>query len=569
MRFLNWIGFLLAAGAMLVGCGSSSGSSSHSSPGNEDDTLGAPFKVAGGPVGSAAPVAGITPVSRTYADPVKLPAPSDRALVPASGLTEVDGWLNTTRAFTGDALKRRIILIDFWTAGCINCIHVAATLETYAQEHKNDPVLVIGVHSQKFSADAPADVVRAQMLELGITHPVALDSQHKEFDDWSVPGWPTLFLVDAHGRIVHEFFGEPSLSDLDGYTESALHEQAAAGGLATTPLNFLGHEKDPAAPLASPEKIIATPDGYAIADTGHNRIVLTDGSGAVTDVIGDGTAGLVDGSYALAEFNAPKGMAMMGDLLYVADTANHMLRAVDTTSKNVSTVAGTGDRGPVLKGSGPALQTALASPWELLAVKDVLYVANAGTHQILTYDPTAQTITAFAGSGAEGLMDGSATGARFAQPSGLASDGISLYVADAESSSIRQVDLATGRVSTLLGEGLFVWGDVDGPPGKARLQHDQGLALDGSTLYVADTYNSKIKAFDLNTQVTTTIAGDGTPPPLFYPGGLTLMPQTSGARQLLVADTDHDQIVQVDTSGQSPPAVWEITGLSPPKTTSN
>ncbi len=556
-EFRTWVA--VAVAALALGCGSSSPSEDKPKGGTE---LGAPIAIAGGPVGDATPIAGIPPVARKYETPVELTPPSKRKPVPASGLTKVGGWLNTTRAFTGEELKGRILLIDFWTAGCINCIHVAATLEAVAAKFENDPVLIMGVHAQKFTADAPPEVVRVQMQELGITHPVAIDSKHQVLDEWGVPGWPTLFVIDAHGRIIKQLGGEPSVQALSDILESALAEQAAEGGLATEALDFLGREVDPTAPLASPEKIISLPDGYAIADSGHNRVVLTDFYGATTDVIGSGAMGTDDGDYQTTSFFAPKGMALVGDTLYVADTANHLIRAVDRVAKTVSTVAGTGNRGGVLHDSGKALETGLASPWDLLYVDDKLYVANAGTHQIAVYDPAFGTVAPFAGNGYESLLDGPAGDAKMAQPSGLASDGTYLYVADAESSSIRKIELATGDVTTLVGKGLFVWGDVDGPADGAKLQHDQGLALDGQTLYVADTYNSKIKALDLSTLVVTTIAGEGAPPPFFYPGGLTLVP--SDPQQLLVADTDHDTIQLVDVTGAKEPARWDVTGLSPP-----
>ncbi len=570
-RIWTWL-FVALATSLLAACGakapdtggSAGGGGNGGSGGDAGPKLGAPIAIAGDPVGSAIPVTAPTPVARKYGNPIQLTPPDQREKAPASGLTQVGGWLNTTRAFTGDELTGRILLLDFWTAGCINCIHEAATLEAFSHEHENDPVLVIGVHAQKFSADASPDVVRAQMIEMGVTHPVTIDAQHKELHDWGAPGWPTLYVVDAHGRIITRLVGEASLKTLDDVVESALHEQAAEGGLATTPLGFLGREKDASTPLASPEKIISMPGGFAIADTGHNRVVLTDATGAVTDVIGDGTAGKADGPYASARFSGPKGLALDGNTLYVADTQNHLLRAVDLSNKSVSTVAGTGDRGGKLTGTGKAIDTALASPWDLLAIQGTLYIANAGTHQIATYDPSAGTISAFAGSAGEGLADGGPTDAQFAQPSGLATDGTSLYVADAESSSVREVDLASGNVTTLVGKGLFNWGDVDGPAAQAQLQHDQGLAIDGTTLYIADTYNSKIKALDLTTQVISTIAGDGTPPPLFYPGGLAVMPSSGATTKLLVADTDHDQIVIVDTSGTPAPQPWPITGLSAP-----
>ncbi len=547
---------LIGSSALLSSaCGSSAADDERLGP------LGAPFAIGGGPLGDAAPVAGTAPLPRDYASDVQLTPVAHRPKVAASGLTKVSGWLNTTRPFTGEELEGRIVVVDFWTAGCVNCIHVAPTLEALGQKHQNDPLVILGVHAQKFTADAPPEVVRVQMQELGITHPVALDPEHQVLDDWDVAGWPTLFVIDARGRVVKKLGGEPALETLDGIVESALHEQAAEGGLATEALGFLGHEKDPSSPLATPEKIIALPDGFAIADSGHDRLVLADAAGALLDVVGNGSAGASDGPFPSAAFSAPKGLAVDGDVLYVADTANHRIRAVDRKAHSVTTLAGTGQRGDVLNGGGPALTTALASPWDVAWVAGRLFIANAGTHQIATYDPKTQTLAAFAGNGHEGLVDGPKDQAEFAQPSGLASDGTSLYVADAESSSIRKIDLVTNEVTTLIGEGLFAWGDSVGPAGSAKLQHPQGIALLGNRLFIADTYNSKLKALDLSAAVVAEIAGGGTPPWFFYPGGLA--PFGAGG-ELLVADTQHDAIVRVDPTGASEPKRWDLIGLSPP-----
>src|SRR5207253_7133841 len=126
-----------------------------------------------------------------------------------------------------------------------------------------------------------------------------------------------------------------------------------------------------------------------------------------------------------------------------------------------------------------------------------LFVAMAGHHQIWKLDLEKAVIWPFAGSGREYIRDGPLAVSSFAQPSGLTSDGTTLYVADSEVSAIRAVPLdGKGDVKTVVGEGLFEFGDVDGMGNQVRLQHALGVAYHQGKLYVADTYNSKIKIID-------------------------------------------------------------------------
>src|SRR5690606_27492494 len=141
------------------------------------------------------------------------------------------------------------------------------------------------------------------------------------------------------------------------------------------------------------------------------------------------------------------------------------------------------------------------------------FIASAGTHQIWVMDLDAKRVKVHAGTGRETRIDGPHFTAAFAQPSGLATDGNVLYVADSEISTIRIVETRSdGRTSTLAGSGgLFDFGHRDGIGDAARFQHPLGVALHGNHLYVADTFNHLIRRIDLTTREVTTWLGTGRP----------------------------------------------------------
>jgi DNA-binding beta-propeller fold protein YncE len=422
-------------------------------------------------------------------------------------------------------------------------MHTLPVLARLEQKHARDPFLVVGVHTQKFDAEPEVERLRASVIRYGITHPVAIDGDRGIWEAWGISAWPTVIVLDVKGRVVFAEGGEPDEHDLDAVIESALAEGAADHALTADAPQFLGREVDATRPLAFPEKVAKVPGGFAISDSGHNRVVFTDDSGKVTDVVG-GARGTRDGDYAAAQFAHPQGLVASGDVVYVADTENHTVRAIDRRAKIVSTIAGTGALGTGRLGEGarPAKSTALRSPWDLAIVNGTLYVALAGSHQIATLDPKKDSLELYAGSGSENIADGSRLKAAFAQPSGLATDGKNLFVLDSETSSIRKIQLASGDVSTLVGEGLFVFGDRDGAGEKARLQHPIGITYGAGALWIADTYNSKIKRVDPNSGDTKTVVGGADHAALFEPAGLAW----AGANTLLVADTNHDRIVEVD-----------------------
>jgi DNA-binding beta-propeller fold protein YncE len=420
-------------------------------------------------------------------------------------------------------------------------------------------VVVVGVHSPKFPSEKETANLRAAVMRYGIEHPVVNDRDFQVWQDYAGRAWPTLYFVDPQGKVIGRHEGEISFDTLDNLVSQMIAEFDAKGLLVHQPLpTRLEKSLERQSPLLFPGKVLAEPASARwstgrlfIADSGHNVILVTDGNGALLDTIGCGEEGFQDGDFGSTRFHAPQGMALSGDTLYLADLENHALRQIDLTARTVATIAGTGEQARSFHTGGPACQVALNSPWDLALRDGTLYVAMAGFHQIWALVLTSGTIAPFAGTGNEGLEDGTRDEAWFAQPSGLAFGADELFVADAETSAIRAIDLRPGGlVRTIVGQGLFEYGDVDGIGDEVRLQHPLGVASENGVLLVADSYNNKIKRIDPRTRAATTFVGDGQPGDrngaaidarFREPGGLSL-----AGRLLYIADTNNNLIRLAD-----------------------
>jgi DNA-binding beta-propeller fold protein YncE len=489
-------------------------------------------------------------------------------------------WLNTAKPLSLAGLKGKVVLLDFWTYGCINCIHIIPDLKRLEAKYPNE-LVVIGVHSAKFDNERVTENIRRIVRRYEIEHPVINDADMKVWDAYAVRAWPTRVLIDPAGYIVGEIRGEGDYDVLDNSISKLADEFRKRGELNETPLKLaLERAKVGSLPLEFPGKVLADAKNgrLFIADSNHNRIVVTNLDGATQAVIGAGAAGATDGDFNSATFFRPQGMTLDGQQLYVADTENHLIRRVDLTKKTVETVAGTGRQTEEygIIAPGAALQTALNSPWDLQLAGRRLYIAMAGPHQIWLLDLDKQTVGTFAGSGREARQDGPrlpegeapflSRAAAFAQPSGLTTDGQTLYVADSESNIIRSIDLGKGGlVKTLAGGDLFDFGDKDGAGDDARLQHPLGVLLREGKVFIADTYNHKIKLLDPATRTVKTFAGNGKPgqkdglaASFYEPGGLAY---ANG--KLYIADTNNHAIRTLDLATKRV-ATLKITGLAPP-----
>ena len=468
-------------------------------------------------------------------------------------------WINTGGKPVSIAdLRGHVVILDFWTYGCINCFHIIPDLKKLEAKY-GDALVVIGVHSAKFVTEGRTEHIAAVVQRYGLRHPVVNDHDMRIWDAYGVEGWPTLTVIDPAGNAVGQVSGEGHYDLLDKVVGSLVQQFSANHQLSTKPLWFKGLQAAmPDTPLLYPGKVLADAKGgrLFIADSNHDRVVVTTLDGKVLTVIGDGKPGLKDGTYAAAQFHYPQGLALAdADTLYVADTDNSALRRVDLKKGTVTTVAGDGTQTYMTGGDQAATKAELNTPWDLLAHDGLIYIAMAGQHQLWLYDPAKQELRHFAGSGREGIDDGELAEASFAQPSGLTTDGTELYVADPEASAVRAVDLGGrfARVHTLVGTGLFDFGDVDGVGDAVRLQHALGVVWHAGRVYLTDTYNSKLKVLDPATRGVTTLVGDGV---LDEPGGLSVAGET-----LYVADTDHNRVVTVDIkSGKAMPLALNDPG---------
>ncbi|MCK6506301.1 redoxin family protein, partial [Myxococcota bacterium] len=483
---------------------------------------------------------------------------------------EPERWLNSPLPLSLEQLRGRVVVLDFWSSCCINCQHVLPELAAVEARLAGQPFAVIGVHSGKFPAEREASTVRRAIRRLRIPHPVIHDPDHALWKAFGVQAWPTVIVLDALGRIAWRHAGEVRREELLAVVDGLLDEARQAGLPAparlpatTTTLedSLLDHPgKMHLYPDAAAQEMGADPFGpqarLYVADTGHHRVVECrvergpDGWPAahVERVFGSGTGGLLDARAPLARFQDPQGLARAGDSLWVADTGNHALRRIDLSTGQVSTVAGTGRlaAGPAQAQRRP-LQTELRSPWDVAVAgadagmpgapqgPDVVFVAMAGMHQVWVYLAEHDELGPFLGSGREDHVDGAPQEAALAQPSGLCLFGRYIFLVDSETSSVRAFDLAEREVGTVVGRGLFDFGDVDGPPDQVRLQHPLGLTLADGELYVADTFNGKIKVISLQGGHTRTLCGaEGE---LCEPGGVAV-----AGEFLLVADTGNHEL---------------------------
>lgn len=467
-------------------------------------------------------------------------------------------WFNVERPLALADLQGKMVLLDFWTQGCINCQHIIPDLKRLEEEF-GDALAVIGVHSGKYSTEHEDDTVREAIARYEIEHPVINDPDFVVWRTYGANAWPTLVLIDPAGNLVGGHAGEGVYPLFQPILTALLAE--FEGRIDRAPLPLQLDASVASTVLSYPSRVLVDERGKRlfIADAGHNRIVVTDLTGRVERAIGSGEEGFADGSPTEASFRQPQGLSLSDDgrTLYVADTRNHAVRAVDLASGEVTTIAGTGQQLDRMPGTGAqAKETALASPWDVLPVGERLFISMAGVHQIWEMDLESGEIAVFAGTSREGIEDGPRkTRATLAQPSGLAADDFFLYWVDPESSSVRRVALdgsIEGSVQTLVGTGLFDWGDEDGQGKDAKVQHPQGIALEGDRLLIADTFNHKIKAIDPATFQVTTAAGTGErgwrdgprhAALLDEPGGLSI----SGTKAY-IADTNNHLVRVLDLS---------------------
>ena len=424
-------------------------------------------------------------------------------------------WINSDHPVSLKELRGHIVILHFWTLCCINCMQALAQLREIEETYPTETLVIVSVHSPKFPNEKFTESVRDAVLRYGINHPVVNDRNMNLWRQYAIRAWPTLIFIDPEGRIIGRHEGEIPPETGKELLRQMIAEFDTKGLINHHSLRF-ARETATQSFLAFPGKINISPqtNRIVISDSAHHRLVETDLTGKVRQIIGAGEPGNTDGDFSQAKFNRPQGVALVGDLLYVTDTENHSIRRVNLNTQQVETIAGTGKQYGIVRTplEGLASSVALGSPWDIVCNGDDLYIAMAGSHRIFVLHLNSGVIEPFAGAGPEGIRDGSYQEALFAQPTGLTLDGNRvLYVADSETSAVRAITL-TGKkqVTTLVGTGLFDFGDVDGIGKRALLQHVQAVCFFEGLIYMADTYNNRIKVLDPQTHAVRSFAGTGT-----------------------------------------------------------
>ncbi len=449
-------------------------------------------------------------------------------------------------------------------------MHIFPQLRKLERKYASE-LVVVGVHSAKFPTEKETDSLTAAVRRCELEHPVINDAEFQVWQQYSCRAWPTMMFIDPLGNVIGKHEGELTFEQFDTLISGMVAEFDEMGIMRRSPLPTT----PPAGPqndLSFPGKVLADETGgrLFIADTNHNRIIVSTFDGDVQQVIGTGEEALVDGPPSQSSFNHPQGMAIVGDILYVADTENHAIRRIDLQAGYVETIAGTGEQGYDRTGGREGRSVSLSSPWDVVVHNGVVYIAMAGIHQLWSLDLESGIVGPYAGSGREAITDGPLATSALAQPSGITvgsdgSGGERLFFADSETSAIRNCDLdPSGSVRTLIGLGLFEFGDVDGDDFRVRLQHPIGITHHDGVLYVADTYNHKIKRVLPRTRSAFSVAGTGSPGHVDGPFAQARFSEPSGLSiangKMYIADTNNHAIRVADLDS-SEVATMELAGL--------
>ncbi len=457
------------------------------------------------------------------------------------------GWLNTAGSAVSLAdLRGRIVVLDFWTFCCVNCLHVLDELRPLEAKYA-DSLVLIGVHSPKFEHEADPEALAAAVERYAVHHPVLDDPELATWQAYTARAWPTLVVIDPEGYIVASMSGEGHAHGLSVLVEELIAEHAAKGTLRQGDSPYAAPPAVETA-LRFPGKAAVLEDGsFLVSDTAHHELVWLEAD-LETERRRFGGPGVLNEPQGLLVL--PPGTAdRVGYDVVVADSVNHQVKGLALADGAWTVLAGTGSQLRERSGSGPALRQDLSTPWDVAWFIDRVVVAMAGVHQLwalhLATDPADNTVAVLGGTSAEGLRDGAADEAWFAQPSGLATsaDGSRLWVADSETSALRSLDVTDEGfvVTTHVGQGLFDFGHRDGAAAQALLQHPLGVTVlpDGSVA-VSDTYNGAIRRFDLALGEVTTLATG-----LREPSDAVVELDGSGSARLVVVESAAHALVRI------------------------
>lgn len=450
-------------------------------------------------------------------------------------------WLNVDSPVRLGQQRGSVVLLAFGAWSSVPCQHMLSDLD-YLENRYRDNLAIIGIHAARFPHEKSRDHLQKAIHRNHIRYPVINDPELQLSHVYGIRKWPSIVVIDTSGLIVGALTGEGKRARLDQIIRTLLENRRQHLSVVRDQPEDRKCDRDAAGPLSFPGKVLVSGSRIYIADSGHNRILETTQHGHVVRQFGSDGGGFNDGSGMGAAFSNPQGMVLTDEFLFVADTGNHAIRRIRRQGGEVETIAGTGSVGISPQGdyfTNPT-ETDLNSPTGLALGKNVIYIAMTGLHQIWAHSLITNTLEIFAGSGREGIVDGISRNACFAQPSALAVMDDTLFVADAKSSAIRAVDLKTRKVSTLVGKSLCDCGDNDGHAAEARMQFPLDIHADPNhkLLWVADTYNNKIKRIQTVNKLVSSIPVNHR---LDEPGGLAF-----NGDSLYIANTNFHEIVRLN-----------------------
>lgn len=457
----------------------------------------------------------------------------------ASELPDDLPWANTQEKPKLGNCAGRVVLLYFWSYSSIHSVQALADLRQLEAKY-HDGLVVLGFHCPKFAQEQATSSVLKAVNRHGIRHPVANDSGFRCWQLFNVQAWPTYVLIDAESNVAAMLIGEDQRANLDQLIAQLLDE-AVSKDIRIYESASPVARAEPKLPLLFPTRVLASDSAIYIADTGHHRVLECNHDGKILRQFGSNNPGFWDGRGNDVGFFGPQGMALFKDILYVADSGNHAIRRVKLINGEVDTIAGTGHAGRNARiDQSDARAVALNCPVDLTVVGDRLFIAMAGSHQIWLLDLGRQTLSVFAGSGQYGFSDGAGVQCDFSKPFAIASQTQALYVADADASAIRTVRYIDNQVRTVIGSGLYEFGDEDGNNDKAQLQHPAAIAFDstGTILWIVDSFNNKIKAMSVRGGGVRALALAHR---FHEPSGICL-----NGKSMWIANTNAHEIVRVD-----------------------
>jgi sugar lactone lactonase YvrE len=460
----------------------------------------------------------------------------------APELPESLDWVNTRSPVRLAGQRGRVVLLNFWTYSSVNCLKSLEEL-AYLEKRFQDKLTVISIHCPKFTNEGVRENLVHAINRHYIRHPVANDPEYTVWQQYGIKAWPSIVFISPDGSIVGMLRGTGRSKQLESLIEQHLESLAGTPAETADDIQVIPIEH-PDTIIKYPGRVLARGGKLYISDTGNNRVIEASYSGRVNTIYGTGTAALFDGMYQEAAFKEPQGLALKDNSLFVADTGNHAIRLINLLKRDVITLAGNGQAGKFVSANfNKPKEVTLNFPWDVTPYERVIHIAMAGSQQIWELNLSENTIKPFAGTGREAIDDGAVGTATFAQPSGMTAGNYMeprLYILDSDSSSLRFMRYRTNTISTLIGKGLFEFGNVDGKGDIARMQFPMDLSFDEKrqVLWIADTFNHKIRAYSLMQNTLSTIPVSI---PLHEPGGLCL-----DENILWIANTNAHEIVKLD-----------------------